>query len=62
MEDEASHAVGAPLRQTYWSPVKDQIRLAGEEIMGYVEIIAGRTAPVDDLTVFGIFLAVCSAP
>ena len=43
-------------------PAEDQIRLAGEEIMGYIEIIAGRTALVDDLTAFGIFPAVCSAP
>ena len=41
-------------------PAKDQIRLAGEEIMGYVGRIAFRTAPVDDLIVFVIFLAVRS--
>ena len=43
-------------------PVKDQIRLAREEIMGYVGIIACRTAFVDDVIVFAIFLAVCSPP
>ena len=42
--------------------VKDQIRLAREEIMGYVQRIARRTPFVDDLVVFGIFLAVCSPP
>jgi len=41
-------------------PAKDQIRLAGEEIMGYVGRIARRTAPVDCLIVFAIFLAVRS--
>ena len=43
-------------------PVKDQIRLAREEIMGYVGRIACRLALVDNLIVFGIFLAVRSAP
>jgi len=43
-------------------PVKDQIRLARKEIMGYVGRIAYRTASVDNLIVFGIFLAVRSAP
>jgi len=43
-------------------PVKDQIRLEGEEIMGYVGSITSLTAFIDDPIVFGIFLAVCSAP
>ena len=43
-------------------PVKDQIRLVREEIMGYVRKIPRRTPFVDDLIVFGIFLAVCSPP
>jgi len=43
-------------------PVKDQIRLAGDEIMGYVRRTACRTAFTDDVTVFVIFLAVCSPP
>ena len=43
-------------------PVKDQIRLAREEIMEYVRRIARRTAFVDSVIVFAIFLAVCSPP
>jgi len=43
-------------------PVKDRIRLEREEVMGYVERITCRTAPVDDPIVFAIFLAVCSPP
>ena len=39
-------------------PVKGQIRLAGEKIMGYVARIACM-AFVDDMIVFVIFLAVC---
>ena len=42
--------------------VKDQVCLAGEEVMGYVERIVRRAAFVDDLIVFVIFLAVCSSP
>ena len=42
--------------------VKDPIRLEGEEIMGYVGRIACRTALIDDLIVFAIFLAVCQPP
>ena len=42
--------------------VKDQIRLAREEIMGYVGRITCRVALVDNLIVFGIFLAVRSTP
>ena len=41
-------------------PMKDQIRLAGEEIMGYVERTAYYTPFVDDVLVFAIFLAVRS--
>ena len=40
--------------------VKDQIRLAGGEIMEYVGRTACRTAFVDDVIAFVIFLAVCS--
>ena len=40
------------------SPVKDQICLAREEIMEYVGRFACRTAFVDDLIVFAVFLAV----
>ena len=43
-------------------PAKDQVRLAGEEIMGYEMRIACRTAFVDDVIVFAIFIAVCSPP
>ena len=39
-------------------PTEDQIRLAGQEIVGYVERIACRTAFIDDVIVFAIFLAV----
>jgi len=42
-------------------PVKGQILLAVGEIVGYVRRIACRTASVDDLIVFAIFLAVCLA-
>jgi len=41
-------------------PVTDQIRLAGEEIMGYVGRTAYCTLLVDDVLVFAIFLAVRS--
>ena len=40
--------------------MEDQIRLAGEEIMGYVARITYRTAFLDDVIVFAIFLAVRS--
>jgi len=42
------------------SPVKDQICLAREKIMEYVERIAFHTAFVDNLTAFAIFLVVSS--
>ena len=42
--------------------MKDQLRLAREEIMGYVGRIARRTALVDDPIVFMIFLVVRSVP
>ena len=41
-------------------PVEDKIRLAWEEIMGYVARVTYRTAFADDVTVFVIFLAVRS--
>jgi len=41
-------------------PVKDQICLAREEIMGYARRITRRTAFINDLIVFAIFFAVCS--
>ena len=40
--------------------VKDRIRLAREEIMGYVGRITRRTTFADDMIVFVIFLAVRS--
>ena len=40
--------------------LQDQIRLAREEIMEYVRRIPCRAPFVDDVTVFAIFLAVCS--
>ena len=39
-------------------PVEDRIRLAREEIMGCVARITCRTAFVDDVIVFAIFIAV----
>ena len=39
-------------------PVKDQICLEREEIMGYVGIIVCRAVFTDDVIVFAIFLAV----
>ena len=42
------------------SLVKDQIRLAGEEIMGYVGRAAFCTPLADDAIVFAIFLVVRS--
>ena len=48
---------------TFTDPrVKDQIRLAREEIMGCVGETARRAAFVDDVVVFAVFLAVCSPP
>jgi len=40
------------------SPVQDQIRLAWEEIMGYVGSITCCTAYINDMLVFAIFLTV----
>ena len=57
--DEVSHVVSVSFAAFIVPAVKGQIRLAGEEIMGYVRRIARRTASVDDLIVFAIFLAVC---
>ena len=51
-----------PFAKLIVPPVKGQIRLAGEEIVGYVGRIACLTTSVDDLIVFAIFLAVRSAP
>jgi len=61
LSDEVSHVVSIPFVEFIDSPVKDQIRLAGEEIMGCVEKFGCCAAFVDDLTVFAIFLAVRSA-
>ena len=43
-------------------PLKDQIRLAREEIMGCARRIACRAAFIDDVIVFWIFLAVRLTP
>jgi len=43
------------------SLVEDQVRLAGEKIMGYVGRISCRTTSADDLIVFAIFIAVRSS-
>jgi len=62
LADEVTHVISVSFAAFTDPPAKDQIRLAGEEIMGYVEMIGCRTASVDDLIVFTIFLAVRSAP
>ena len=41
-------------------PAEDQIYLAREENMGYAERITRRTAFIDDVVVFVIFIAVRS--
>jgi len=62
LADEVSHVVSVSFVEFIDPPVKDQIRLAGEEIMGCVRRVGCRVAFVDDLVVFAIFLAVRSAP
>ena len=62
LADEVCHVFNSIFAAFIDPPVKDQIRLAREEIMGYVGKIACRAAPVDNPVVFGIFLAVRSAP
>ena len=57
-----SHIISVSFAAFIIPPVKDRICLEGEEIMGYVERITCRTALVDDLIVFAIFLAVRSPP
>ena len=42
--------------------MKDQIRLAREEIMGYAGRITYCTVFIDDVIVFAIFIAVRSRP
>ena len=51
-----------PLARFIVTLVKDQIRLAREEIMGYAGGTACCTAFIDDVIVFAIFLAVRSPP
>jgi len=58
--DEVSRVIGVSFATFTVLATKGQIRLAGKEVMGYVGRIACRTASVDDLTVFAIFLAVRS--
>jgi len=58
--DEVSHVFSFIFRYIYCPSREDQIRLARKEIMGYVGRIVCRTASVDNLIVFGIFLAVRS--
>jgi len=62
LADEVSHIVSVYLVEFIDPPVKDQIRLAGEEVMGYVKRVGRRAAFVDDLIVFAIFLAVRLTP
>ena len=49
-----------PLATFIDPPVEDRIRLAREEIMGYVAKITRHTTFVDDVIVFAIFIAVRS--
>ena len=51
-----------PLARFIVPPIKDQIRLAREENMGCAGRITCRTASIDDVIVFVIFLAVRSPP
>ena len=62
LADEASHVVSIFFATFIDPPVEDQIRLAGEKIMGYVERVAHCTAFVDGLIVFAIFIMVRSPP
>ena len=62
LADEVNRIVSVSFATFIDSPVKDRIRLAGQEITGYVERIGCCAAFIDDLTVFAIFLAVRSAP
>ena len=48
-----------PFTKFITSPVKDQIRLAWKEIMGYAGSITCCTTFIDGVIVFAIFLAVC---
>ena len=57
---EVSRLIAIPLVGFIDPPVKDQIRLEREEIMGYIGIIACRTAFVDDVAMFAIFIVVRS--
>jgi len=61
LADEVSRVTGVPFAKFIAPPVKGRIRLAGEEVMGYVgRPVARCTAFVDDLVAFAIFLTVCS--
>jgi len=60
LADEVSRVTGVPFAKFIAPPVKGRIRLAREEIMGYVERVAHRMAFINDLVVFAIFLAVRS--
>jgi len=60
LADEVSRLIAVPLARFIDPPMKDQIRLEREEVMGYVGRIACRTAFVDDVIAFVIFIAVRS--
>ena len=62
LEDEVNHVINVSLARFIDPPAKGQIRLAREEIMGYVGRITCPTIFVDNVIVFTIFLAVCSSP
>ena len=51
-----------PLARFIVPPIKDQIRLAGEENMGCAGKTTCYTTSIDDVIAFVIFLAVRSSP
>ena len=60
LADEVSHVINASLlKVSIVPPVKDQICLAWEEVMGWAGRIICCMAFVDGVIVFAIFLAVC---
>jgi len=58
--DEVSRVTDVSLATFIVHPVKDQIRLAREEIIGCVGRITRYTAFIDDVIVFVVFIAVRS--
>ena len=62
LADEVSISLPFPFTKLTIPPVTDRVRLEREEIMGSVRRIICRTALVDDLIVFAVFVAVCPPP